>query len=213
MTAGQYGARVKVSTDRSCGEVSRLLGRMPDECHEKGTRMSPRNPASMVRERAVWLLGSGLPDDEPLEAHLRAVLDSVGQRLSALPAGDDVVLFCLVSAAESTLAAAVLGEIAAAGATLVLDVYLEGSGSGKRTAATFTTAAGDVWRSGAAPHVPPARHVEELASRYPVDPSGRWTIAYTSETGQGAIEFDPVVLRQLADIGAPLTIRLGGPAP
>jgi hypothetical protein len=197
----QYAASLRVATRRTCADVSRALGLSPDEVHAKGERMSPRNPVSAVYQRDLWLLRSGLPDEAPLESHLRALLDRVDPvAVRSLADDSEIDVFCLVDARRTTLSAAVLGEVAALPATLVLDVYPpESGGTGKTTAVTFTTAAGDVTETDLA----------GVATHRTFAPDGRWDVTFTSDNGQGSIELDPASLERLAAIGAPLTVWLG----
>jgi hypothetical protein len=208
---GSYVATLRVSTDGGCDDVSRALGVDPDECHEKGTPLSPRSARRTVRERALWRLRSRSASGEPLDAHLRDLLGRVaGDAVRALSAGgDDVELFCFVDVPETTLSAAVLGEVAAVSASLVLDVYPpESGGAGKSTWVTFRAGTGDVLGSGLPPGEPLAAHVAALSGRHPLGADGYWDVGYASDNGQGSIELGPELLGRLAAVGAPVTVRL-----
>jgi len=67
-------------------EISGLLGLEPERAFLKGERMSPRNPASAVRSRHVWL--APIPSEsESVEDHLGAACELVRvhrERLQAL---------------------------------------------------------------------------------------------------------------------------------
>jgi len=65
-------------------EIGDILGLEPSRSFEKGSKASPRNPASMIRSESVWLLEGDLPDDASLEDHLEALLERVEDRGDAL---------------------------------------------------------------------------------------------------------------------------------
>ncbi|HEV2889624.1 MAG TPA: DUF4279 domain-containing protein [Frankiaceae bacterium] len=210
-----YAATLRVVSARlTCAELTAAMG-IPDTCHEKGTKMSPRSPRSAVRNAALWLVHTE-PSEAPLERHVRALLTRVdAAAVASLAAGDGVEadVFCLVRGdATTTLPAALLGEVAEMEAELVLDVYPPGpedevdeEGDGKRAEVTFTTGAGEVLRGGG-PGI--EERLAALADDPRVGADGQWDVAYASANGQGSIELGVPWLARLAEIGAPLTVRL-----
>lgn len=210
MEDGRYGASLRVSTAlRDCAALTGVLGVAPDACFERGEPFSRRRPGAR-REEALWSVRSGLPAAEPLEAHLRAVLARVPAAcLRDLPDDCSASWFCLVAGTHpTTLDAALLRDLAAAGAELGLDCYPPESGAGRRTAASFTTGGGDVLRSELPPAEPGEHHLAALLARVAPDPAGSWELTYASASGQGGATLDAPLLARLAAVDAPLTLRL-----
>ncbi|HEU0130324.1 MAG TPA: DUF4279 domain-containing protein [Mycobacteriales bacterium] len=167
----------------TCAEITRRIGVPPDRCDEAGTLLSPRHPRSARRDRAAWRLGTE-SDDRPLADHLRELLGRLAGRAAAVRAfGDDADVFCFVADPVTTLDAALLGELAAFGVEVVLDVY------------------------------PPESPVEGKRSDLAFDPVTGWRLRYESDNGQGSVELSPAELRRLAAPGLPLTVHLGPAAP
>jgi hypothetical protein len=72
------------SQSLTTAEIGARLGLAATRTHERGERMSPRNPRSAIRKEAVWLLESGLNEDEPLDRHLGALLELLESRSDEL---------------------------------------------------------------------------------------------------------------------------------
>lgn len=67
---------VRISSARLSGdELTTLLELSPGFVGEKGERMSPKNPDSMIRSTTVWVVDSGMPSGSPLSAHIQALVD------------------------------------------------------------------------------------------------------------------------------------------
>lgn len=118
----------------SASEISVRLGIAANQEFERGSLMSPRNPASARRESSVWLRRSGLADDSDLADHVRALLgmvDGVRAELARLSVDCDLELL-LGFGSESgqggcLLPADLLAGVAALGFDVLLDLYPPGA--------------------------------------------------------------------------------------
>ncbi len=111
-------------------EISARLGLTADAEFERGSLMSPRNPASARREGSVWVLRSGLPDDRDLAEHVRALVGLVDGCREALGGlSDDCDLELLLGFGSENgqggcvLPADLLADVAGLGLDIVLDLY------------------------------------------------------------------------------------------
>jgi len=58
-------------------EITNLLKIEPTEFHEKGAPLSKRNPNSRKREEHLWRLDSQLQQSEPLDKHLKNLIEII----------------------------------------------------------------------------------------------------------------------------------------
>ncbi|MFC1421543.1 DUF4279 domain-containing protein [Streptacidiphilus cavernicola] len=114
----------------SASEISARLGLAAGEECERGTLMSPRNPASARREGSVWVLQSGLADDRDLAEHVRALVglvDGCREALGHLSNDCDLELFLGFGSENGqggyVLPADLLADVAGLGLDIVLDLY------------------------------------------------------------------------------------------
>ena len=114
----------------SAREISVRLGLTAGGEFERGSLMSPRNPASARRESSVWVLQSGLPDNSDLAEHVRALVglvDGCREELGRL--SDDCELELFLGCGSETgrggcvLPTDLLAEVASLGLDIVLDLY------------------------------------------------------------------------------------------
>jgi hypothetical protein len=103
----------------------------PTEAAERGAPVSHRGSDGPVRSRTRWTLASSLADDEPLAAHLDALLDVLEPRAAEVRAligeGCRADWFCFLEARPSgnlvSIEPPTLTRLASLGAELVLDIY------------------------------------------------------------------------------------------
>ena len=69
------------SSELNCSQITTALGMVPSVCHEKGERMSRRNPASRRRDETLWVLKSEV--DESLSLEETSSLAAVAAREQA----------------------------------------------------------------------------------------------------------------------------------
>jgi hypothetical protein len=80
--------------------ITQHLDLEPTSAHEKGTRMSKRDPKSELYLKTVWSLQSDLPDDRPVADHISMLLSEIEPRISRLTSLTetcDLFLFCSLS--------------------------------------------------------------------------------------------------------------------
>ena len=118
------------SESMTSAEISRFLSTEPTSSYEKGTPVSKRNPNSPLRKNAVWLLDSGLPDDQPLEAHITKLVEYIEGKhglIKELPSECEINLFCGFSSGDGqggfVLDADLLKRLAFLEIDLVLNLY------------------------------------------------------------------------------------------
>lgn len=58
-------------------EITQALGIKPSRVAHKGEPLSQRNPNSRFREDTVWILGSGLSTDIPLDQQIEKLFTSI----------------------------------------------------------------------------------------------------------------------------------------
>ncbi|MFJ8045452.1 DUF4279 domain-containing protein [Kitasatospora sp. NPDC096147] len=114
----------------TAAEISGRLGITADHQFERGSLMSPRNPASARRESSVWIRRSGLPDDSDLTDHVRvlvALVDGRRAELAGLSVDCDLELLLGFGSENGqggcVLPARLLAEVGALGLDIVLDLY------------------------------------------------------------------------------------------
>ena len=61
-------------------EITQALGIKPSRVAHKGEPLSQRNPNSRLREDTVWILGSGLSTDIPLDQQIEKLFESISGR-------------------------------------------------------------------------------------------------------------------------------------
>ncbi|MGW5106694.1 DUF4279 domain-containing protein [Nocardia sp. NPDC004123] len=117
----------------SASEISARLGIAADRQFERGSLMSPRNPASARRTCSVWIRSSGLADDSDLADHVRALiglLDGCREELARLSVDCELELFLGFGSENGqggcALPAGLLADVAALGLDIVLDLYPPG---------------------------------------------------------------------------------------
>ncbi len=118
------------SETMSPADITMRLGVEPTRTFEKGSLASERNPASMRRDRALWLRESGLSRDARLEEHVESllrVLEEHGDGFSSIQLQCTFDLFLGYSSDKEqggiVFDKDVLARIARAGLDLVLDIY------------------------------------------------------------------------------------------
>ncbi|MFJ4657451.1 DUF4279 domain-containing protein [Nocardia sp. NPDC088792] len=118
----------------SAGEISARLGIMADEQFERGSLISPRNPAGARREYNVWIRRSGLANDSDLADHVRVLvglLDGRRAELAALSVDCDVEFLLGFGSGNGqggcVLPGSLLADIATFGLDIVLDLYPPGA--------------------------------------------------------------------------------------
>jgi hypothetical protein len=135
-TIGQMWSRAcfRVSSDRlGATDITGLLGLEPSSARDKGTRVADRSDA-YVLPAAVWSLDSGLTSDDSLDLHISALLDILEVRADAVRAlcdrGCTVEFFAGFGSENGqggfVLDAQLLGQTAALGIDLTLDLYPPG---------------------------------------------------------------------------------------
>ncbi len=85
------------SKSMSVAEISNALGTAATSSHPKGVPVSLRNPNSPIREESLWVLDSGLNHDQPLEDHIKRLVEYIEQKssiLNTLLPHCEVELFC-----------------------------------------------------------------------------------------------------------------------
>lgn len=119
-------------TSRAVGAdgISTRLGIAADEQFERGSVMSPRNPASARRESSVWIRRSGLGGESELAEHVRAlvgIVDGCRRALAELAADCDLELLLGFGSENGqggcVLPAGLVMEVGALGFDIVLDLY------------------------------------------------------------------------------------------
>lgn len=130
MVNGTRGTLRIFSAALSPAEISERLSLLPTEAFERGTQMSIRNPASVVRDKAAWFLESGLPASSSVEDHIGALMNLVedrAQEFASLKAqcNIDIFLGCSIENGQGgfTLESGLLERIAATPLDLNFDLY------------------------------------------------------------------------------------------
>ncbi|MCU1641386.1 MAG: hypothetical protein JWN03_1661 [Nocardia sp.] len=114
----------------SASEISARLGITADRQFERGSLMSPRNPASARRKSSVWIRQSGLTNDSDLADHVRALVGLVGgcrEELARLSVDCEMDLFLGFGSGNGqggcVLPGGLVADLAALGLDIVLDLY------------------------------------------------------------------------------------------
>lgn len=128
------GAIRLVSRTVSAAEISACLGIEADEQFERGSLMSPRNPAGARRKSSVWIRRSGLAADSDLADHVRVLVglaDGCREELARLSVDCDLELFLGFGSENGqggcVLPAGLLADVGALGFDIVLDLYPPGA--------------------------------------------------------------------------------------
>jgi len=110
--------------------LTQYLDLEPTQVHEKGTRMSKRNPKSQLYLKMIWSLQSDLPQDRPLSDHIFMLLSEIesrASRLTSLTETCDLFFFCSLShdndQESSRLDHLLWQRLARLPAPVVLDLY------------------------------------------------------------------------------------------
>ncbi|MFE3105388.1 DUF4279 domain-containing protein [Nocardia tengchongensis] len=119
-----------VSQAVSASEISARLGITADEEFERGSLMSPRNPASARRKSSVWIRRSGLANDSDLADHVRVLVGLVSgcrEELARLSADCSLELVLGFGSENGqggcVLPAGLISDVAALRLDIVLDLY------------------------------------------------------------------------------------------
>ena len=111
-------------------EIGKALGITATDSFEKGSRASARTPNSMIRDRSIWLLESGLPDGATLEAQVEAllgILEAHSERVAILSPQCEFDLFFGVRTESGqgafTLDSALFARLATLPVSLSFDLY------------------------------------------------------------------------------------------
>ncbi|MFB8003918.1 DUF4279 domain-containing protein [Nocardia sp. NPDC056000] len=114
----------------SASEIAARLGITADRQFERGSLMSPRNPASARRKSSVWIRQSGLSNNSDLADHVRALLGLMGgcrEELARLSVDCEMDLFLGFSSGNGqggcVLPADLVADVAALGLDIVLDLH------------------------------------------------------------------------------------------
>ena len=126
----RYKASLRVSSRTlSSAELTRELGK-PTRSHDAGDPVTRRRPDAPKRDRALWLLGSGVEQTAPLDQHIAAVLDFVDAHREGLDAIRDqceIDIFCGIFSGGGqggfTLEPDLSRRIAQAGLAVIFDIY------------------------------------------------------------------------------------------
>jgi len=93
-----HEACVRISSKTlSVAEITSMLGMEPTISHEKGTRMSVRNPKSRIRQESVWILESGINSEELFDVHLERLvffIEEKAEQLQQLRPMSYIDIFC-----------------------------------------------------------------------------------------------------------------------
>lgn len=115
-----------LSIDDICAKVNV----QPTRCFAKGELCSKRNPKSKIREENLWLLESGLSDQESLETHIKYFLTFLKEKAESIRELELECEFDIMCAYASengqggfTLDHEVLKELAAYPVDLSMDLY------------------------------------------------------------------------------------------
>jgi len=126
-----HAACVRISSKTlNVAEITSMLGIEPTNSHEKGTRMSIRNPKSRIRQESVWILESGINSEEPFDAHLERLVSFIeekAEQLQRLMPMCYIDIFCGFFAEEGQgtlhLRATLLKRIMVIPIDIVIDLY------------------------------------------------------------------------------------------
>lgn len=121
------------SKEISVKEISMGLNVDDSKSFEKGTPVSPRNPASSPRKSSLWMLESGIDNCLPLSDHINALLPFIEEKhekLNALSQSCHIELFCGYSSGSGQgslmLGPEILKKLTLIPLELVLDLYPTG---------------------------------------------------------------------------------------
>jgi hypothetical protein len=79
------GAVFRISSgEKSIEDICKITNTQPTRSFIKGERYSKNNPHSQIREVNLWILESGLSDQESLESHIGALLSFLQERAEAI---------------------------------------------------------------------------------------------------------------------------------
>lgn len=119
-----------ISESRSVRDITQLLNTEPSRSVEKGTRLSWSNPNSALSMEFRWLLDSGLPDSEPLNAHIMKLASYVETNmatLNSLRSDCEIDLWCAFASGNEQggfiLDATLLKKLTVIPINLVIDLY------------------------------------------------------------------------------------------
>ena len=77
----RYSASLCISSQTlSAKDITNILAIEPTRQHEKGTRMSSRNPNSRIRQASSWILASTLNKEELLSTHIEQLISLIEER-------------------------------------------------------------------------------------------------------------------------------------
>lgn len=94
----EASAALRVSSATlTADQITAQLGIEPSKKLEKGTPISRRSESPRIRESALWILDSGLPESEALDKHLERISELVASHsseLQSLLADCEIDIFC-----------------------------------------------------------------------------------------------------------------------
>ena len=73
-----------ISTTMGTADITRMLNAEPTGTYERDAPINPLNPGGPLRPDSAWILDSGLPEWQPLEAKVMRLLEFCEQNRSAM---------------------------------------------------------------------------------------------------------------------------------
>lgn len=115
----------------SAEEISKRVNCQPTRCYAKGERCSKRNPRSSIREENLWILESGLTEQDTVEAHIVHFLSFLKENAEAIaelqPDCEFEVMCAFFSSedvqADFTIDHKIIKELAAFPVILIVNLY------------------------------------------------------------------------------------------